>query len=70
MKKVILTVVIGSAVLGISCNKKSGCPASQATQKMVNTSDEKQATFGGKKAKKAAKSSVMPAEIRMNKKKK
>lgn len=62
-------VAIAGTVSGISCNKKSGCPASQATQKMVNTSDEKQATFGGKKSKKAPKSSVMPAEIRMNKKK-
>lgn len=69
MRKLILLSFICTLLLGVSCNKQSGCPASQAP-KMVNTSDEKQASFGGKKAKKAPKSSVIPAEIRMSKKKK
>ncbi len=48
----------------MSCNRQVGCPASQATQKSVNISNEKDGVFNGKKADKARKSSVMPREIR------
>lgn len=61
--KPILTLVIVS-LLAVSCNRGAGCPADQAAKRMVNVSDTKNASFGGKKAKKAPKSSVLPAEQR------
>jgi|GEM_PF-4389779 len=47
-----------------ACNKGAGCPASEASRKMVDVGSNKNATFGEKKTKKTPKSSVMPAEVK------
>ncbi len=69
MKQAFWILLLAGSVVGVSCNKKSGCPASEASRKMVNVNDDKGGSFGGKKEKKAPKSSVMPAEIRYGGKK-
>lgn len=66
-KTYILLLIV--SLLAISCNRSSGCPADEAAKRMVNVSNTKNASFGGKKAKKAPKSSVLPAEQRYKGKK-
>lgn len=62
LKAILLIGLI--SVLSIACNRGAGCPAEEHARKMVNVSDTKNASFGGKKSKKAPKSSVLPAEQR------
>lgn len=64
----ILFIILLFAMTGISCNKNTGCPASQVTQKNININNEKDGMFNGRKAKKSRKSSVMPQEIRIKRK--
>lgn len=61
--KSILVVGLVS-VFAVACNRGAGCPAEEHAKKMVNVSNMKNASFGGKKSKKAPKSSVLPAEQR------
>jgi len=68
--KVHLTILFALLLFiltGISCNKSTGCPASQAVQKSVNINNQKDGVFNGKKAKKSRKSSVMPQEVKIRK---
>lgn len=61
--------IFGIALIGVSCNRGSGCEASEFAKKSVNVNNEKQATFKASKKKNTAKSSVMPAEIKATKRK-
>jgi hypothetical protein len=62
--------ILGIAFLSIYCNRGSGCEATEFAQKKVNVNNEKQATFKASKKKSAAKSSVMPAEVKATKSRK
>ncbi|HUH75435.1 MAG TPA: hypothetical protein VLZ75_13655 [Chitinophagales bacterium] len=61
--------VIAIAFVGVSCNRGSGCEASEFAKKSVNVNNEKQASFKENKKKNAQKSSVMPAEQKIPKRK-
>ncbi|MCO5232281.1 MAG: hypothetical protein LC105_10335 [Chitinophagales bacterium] len=56
--------------MGLSCNKKVGCPATDAVNRQVNVNDNKQGITSKKQAEKQAHSSVLPQEVRIGKKKK
>lgn len=62
-------LLMGMSLMALSCNRGAGCPAEEHARKMVNVSDTKNASFGGKKVSKAPKSSVLPAEQRYKGKK-
>lgn len=62
-------LIIAISFIGISCNRGSGCEATEFAKKSVNVNKDKQATFKENKKKSAPKSSVMPAEVKVKKKK-
>ncbi len=62
-------LIIAIALVGISCNRGAGCEATEFAKKSVNINNEKEATFKKNKKESAQKSSVMPAEIKANKRK-
>ena len=59
--------ILWIAFLSISCNRGSGCEATDFANKKVNVNNDKQATFKEDKKKSAAKSSVLPAEVKVKK---
>jgi len=60
-------LIIAISLIGISCNRGSGCAATEFAKKSVNVNKEKQASFKENKKKSASKSSVMPAEVKAKK---
>lgn len=68
-RKNIWIFVIAISFVGVSCNRGAGCEATDFANKRVDINNDKQASFKQSKKKNVAKSSVMPAEIKVKKKK-
>ena len=62
-------LVIAIAFSSISCNRGAGCEATEFAKKKVDINNEKQGSFKQSKKKNASKSSVMPAEVKVKKRK-